>query len=185
MCGLRLPVGAGAFPEVITVCQRRRTHSTLMVFLPYCYFPTISSSMCLPQRFAEVGPFLMPSTQAAEFPYSADFAGPCECSSCLRAQLSSGHAVVPSLLECQHKSLSSLFPLLLFLTQLGFGLWKGWASAGLMVPEPKIASQELRQGTFLSSFPLELTLAPGPGREDGEGSLPSLWTDLAPQWLSL
>lgn len=82
MYDLRLPVVAGAFLEVITIHQRRRTCTILMVFLPYYYFPAISSSMCFPQRFVEVGPFQMPSTQGAEFPYNADFADHCKCSNC-------------------------------------------------------------------------------------------------------
>lgn len=45
MYGLRLPVVAGAFPEVITVYQRRRTCTTLILFLPYYCFPTMSSSL--------------------------------------------------------------------------------------------------------------------------------------------
>lgn len=54
----------------------------------------------------------------------------------------------------------------------------------ILLPEPKIASQELRQGFFLSSFPLVLTLAPRPDWEDGEErlcSLTPLWTDHALQ----
>lgn len=54
--GLKLAVVAGAFPEVITVHQRRRLRTTLIVFLPYCYFPTMSSSLYFPQRCAEIGP---------------------------------------------------------------------------------------------------------------------------------
>lgn len=34
----------------------------------------------------------------------------------------------------------------------------------ILLPESKIASQELRQGTFLSSFSLVFTLAPSPDR---------------------
>lgn len=54
--GLKLPVVAGAFPELITVHPRRRTRTTLVGFLPYCYFPTMSSSLYFPQRCAEIGP---------------------------------------------------------------------------------------------------------------------------------
>jgi len=78
--GLKLPVGAGAFPEVVTARQRR-TSVMLAVFLLRYYFATMSASAYLPQRWDH---FQMPSTGDAEFPYNVDFADGHKCSDCVQ-----------------------------------------------------------------------------------------------------
>lgn len=62
MHGLKLPGGAGAFPEVVTVQQRRRISITLTTYLLHYYFAAMSASVYLPQRCAEVRP--LPNAQS-------------------------------------------------------------------------------------------------------------------------
>lgn len=82
MYGLKLPVGAGTFPEVITVQQRSGTSILLflchaIILLP-CQLPCIFH-----RRVPRLDHFQMPSTGDAEFPDNVDFADDYKYSNCL------------------------------------------------------------------------------------------------------
>lgn len=91
MYGLKLPGVAGAFPEVITIHQRRRTPITLIFKIFFCqtliFLPC--NLLCIFHRGVQrLGHFQMPSTEEAEFPYNAAFAGHRKCSNCVTVWLS-------------------------------------------------------------------------------------------------
>lgn len=83
MCGLRLLVGAVAFPEVVTVQQRRRT-SIMLVFC-HAIILLLCRLLCIFHGGVQrLDHFQMPSTGVAEFPCNDDFADDCKCSNCLQ-----------------------------------------------------------------------------------------------------